>query len=101
LSVARSGRRVDLLEEKVFVQLGAKEERDSKSWICDTGATNHMTVSRAAFADLDMAVCGSVRFGDDSVAEIEGRDTVLLLCKNGEHHSFTGVYYIPRLTAKS
>ncbi|WVZ61915.1 hypothetical protein U9M48_011722 [Paspalum notatum var. saurae] len=58
-----------------------------------------MTGSRAAFADLDTAVCGSVRFGDDSVAEIEGRGTVLFSCKNGEHRSFTGVYYIPRLTA--
>ena len=57
-----------------------------------------MTGSQAAFADLDTAVCGSVRFGDDSVAEIEGRDTVLFSCKDGEHCSFTGVYYIPRLT---
>ncbi|WVZ61908.1 hypothetical protein U9M48_011716 [Paspalum notatum var. saurae] len=30
-SAASSGGRVDLREEKVFVQLGAKEERDSKS----------------------------------------------------------------------
>jgi hypothetical protein len=83
----------------VFVQLSVKEGRNSKSWIYDTGAMNHMTGSRAAFADLDMAVCGSVRFGDDSVAEIEGRGTVLFLCKNREHHSFTSVYYIPQLTA--
>ncbi|WVZ58549.1 hypothetical protein U9M48_008815 [Paspalum notatum var. saurae] len=69
--------RVLLHEEKVFAHLGAREERDSKRWICDTGAMNHMTGSRAAFADLDTAVCGSVRFGDDSVAEIEGRRTVL------------------------
>jgi len=27
---------------------------------------------RAAFAELDPAVCGTVRFGDDSVARIEG-----------------------------
>jgi hypothetical protein len=98
-SLVATGGRVDLREEKVFVQLGAKEERDSKSWICDTGATNHMTGSRAAFADLDTAVCGTVRFGDDSVGEIEGRGTVLFSCKNGEHRSFSGVYYIPRLTA--
>jgi hypothetical protein len=97
--VASSDGRVDLREEKVFVQLDAKEERDSKSWICDTGATNHMTGSRAAFADLDTVVCGTVRFGDDSMAEIEGRGTILFSCKNGEHRSITGVYYIPRLMA--
>ncbi|WVZ50371.1 hypothetical protein U9M48_001629 [Paspalum notatum var. saurae] len=58
-----------------------------------------MTGSRAAFVDLDTAVCGLVRFGDDLVAEIEGRGKVLFSCKNGEHRSFTGVYYIPQLTA--
>jgi hypothetical protein len=72
---------VHLREEKVFVQLGAKEERDAKVWICDTGATNHMSGSRAAFADLDLTVCGTVRFGDDSVAEIEGCGSVLIRCK--------------------
>jgi hypothetical protein len=94
-----SGRLVHLRQEKVFVQFSAKDEQDPRSWICDTGATNHMTGSRSAFADLDTTVSGSVRFGDDSVAEIEGRGTVLFKCKNGKHRSFTGVYYIPRLTA--
>ncbi|XP_020407206.1 glycerophosphodiester phosphodiesterase GDPDL7-like isoform X1 [Zea mays] len=98
-TAASSDGRIQLQEGKVFVQLGAKEQRDPTSWICDTGATNHMTGSRAAFADLDTAVSGSVWFGDDSMAEIEGRGTVLFKCKNGEHRSFTGVYYIPRLTA--
>jgi hypothetical protein len=60
LSVASSGGRVDLQEEKVFVQLDAKEESDSKSWIYDTGATNHMMGSQAAFVDLDTMVCGTV-----------------------------------------
>jgi hypothetical protein len=89
---------VHLHEEKVFVQLGAKEERDAKLWICDTGATNHMFGSWAAFTDLDSAVCGIVRFGDDSVAKIKGCGTILFLCKNGEHRLFLGVYYIMSLT---
>ena len=46
-----------------------------------------------------MGVCGSVRFGDGSVVEIEGRDTIVLTCKNREHRALTGVYFIPRLTA--
>jgi hypothetical protein len=33
------------------------------------------------------------------VAKIEGCGTVLFNCKNGEHRSFAGVYYIPRLTS--
>jgi hypothetical protein len=65
----------------------------------DTGAMNHMTGSRAAFAELDTAVRGTVRFGDDLMTEIEGRRTVEFLSKNGERRSFAGVYFIPRLTA--
>jgi hypothetical protein len=47
---------------------------------------------------IDMAVLGTVRFGDDSVAWIEGRGIVVFVCKNGESRSFDGVYFIPRLT---
>jgi hypothetical protein len=90
---------VHLHEERVFAHLGEKEEHDSKSWICDTGATNHMSSSQAAFIELDMAVRGTVRFGDDSMTEIEGKGTMEFLCKNGECHSFVRVYFIPRLTA--
>jgi hypothetical protein len=60
-------------EEKVFAQLGRPESgRNAKLWIFDTGATNHMTGSRAAFIVLDTSVRGMVRFGDNSTAEIEG-----------------------------
>jgi hypothetical protein len=87
-------------EEKVFVQLGRPEaRRDAKIWIVDTGATNHMTGSRAAFINLDTHVRGTVRFRDDSAAEIEGRGIVEFICKNGELRRFEGVYFIPKLTA--
>jgi hypothetical protein len=33
------------------------------------------------------------------VARIEGRGTILFSLKNGEHRSFTGVYFLPQLTA--
>jgi hypothetical protein len=88
-----------LIERKVVPNLDDKVDRDPKRWILDTGASNHMTGSRAAFSDLDTAVMGSVRFGDGSVARIEGSGTVLFSLKNGEHRSLTGVYYLPRLTA--
>ncbi|XP_072147841.1 uncharacterized protein [Setaria viridis] len=89
---------LQLCEEKVFVQLGEKEEQDTKTWVLDIGATNRMSGSRAAFAELHTAVCGTVRFGDDFVARIEGCGTVLFACKNGEHRAFAGIYYIPNLT---
>ncbi|WVZ53904.1 hypothetical protein U9M48_004791 [Paspalum notatum var. saurae] len=85
---------VEIVEAKVFAQLGPKEERNPRRWVLDTGATNHMTGARAAFSELDTSVCGSVKFGDGSVVEIEGRGTVIFACKNGEHRAMTGANII-------
>jgi hypothetical protein len=94
-----AGSAVEIHEEKVFVQLGKPEEsRDTKTWIVDTGATNHMIGSRSAFVDIDTQVRGTVRFGDDSAAEIEGHGKVEFICRNGERRVFEGVYFIPKLT---
>jgi hypothetical protein len=91
---------VEIAEEKKFVQLGKPEEsHDTKTWIMDTGATNHMTGSCSAFIDIDTREWGTVRFSDDSAAEIEGRGKVEFLYRNGEHRVFEGVYFIPKLMA--
>jgi hypothetical protein len=82
------------IREKVFLQ----REEEEKTWILDTGATNHMSGSRAVFTNLDTKVLGTVRFGDNLVARIEGRGTIKFMCKNGETRSFVGAYFIPRLT---
>ncbi|KAF8672420.1 hypothetical protein HU200_049631 [Digitaria exilis] len=88
-----------LLEDKVFAAFDDPGDRDPKRWVLDSGASNHMTGSRAAFSNIDAGVTGSVRFGDGSVARIEGIGTVLLSCKSREHHALNHVYYLPRLTA--
>jgi hypothetical protein len=90
---------VHLRQEKVFAQLGEREERDAGACICDIGATNHMSGSWVAFSKVDTAIRDTVWFRDDSVAKIERRDTVVFKCRNGEERSFAGVYYIPQLMA--
>jgi hypothetical protein len=91
------GGAVQLVEAKVFAQIDNGDPSDDALWYLDTGATNHMSGSRAAFSELDHGVVGTVRFGDGSVVKIEGRGVVLFSCKNGEHRRLNGVYYIPRL----
>ncbi|WVZ95284.1 LOW QUALITY PROTEIN: hypothetical protein U9M48_041069 [Paspalum notatum var. saurae] len=75
--------------------IGKKVEAERR--YLDTGASNHMTGSRAAFAELDSTVTGTVRFGDNSVVTIAGRGTILFSCRDGSHPALTGVYFIPRL----
>jgi hypothetical protein len=58
-----------------------------------------MTSEQSAFTEIDNKVHGTVRFGDGVVMNIEGRGTILIRCKTGEHKVLPGVYLIPRLTA--
>jgi hypothetical protein len=90
---------VHIREDKLFVQLGEKRGDGRTWWILDTGAMNHMTGERSVFSNLDKGVHGTVRFEDGSVVDIEGRDTMLFSCKNGEHQKLASVYLIPKLTA--
>jgi hypothetical protein len=98
-SAATGVRLVELVEESVFAVLVDGRERDSRRWIFNTGASNHMTGAREAFSDLDFDVGGTVRFDDGSIVQIKGCGTILFACKNGEHRTLGNVYFIPRLTA--
>lgn len=85
---------------KVILSLVSKDnEKTSESnvWYLDSGASNHMTGFKSKFAELDENITGQVRFGDGSTVKIEGKGTVLLLCKTGETKALQDVYYIPNL----
>lgn len=90
---------IELVEKKLFAAVDDAVDRDPRSWIVDSGASNHMTGCRAAFSDLDGGITGNVRLGDGSVVRIEGCGTVLFGCKNGEHRTLSNCYYLPRLAA--
>jgi transposase InsO family protein len=53
-----------------------------------------MTGHRSVFAELDTSVTGTVKFGNGSVVDIQGRGTVLFAYANGEHRALTNVYFI-------
>ena len=55
---------------------GEQEQR----WYLDSGASNHMMGSKAAFSELDDDVTGTVKFGDGSRVVIRGRDTIIFRC---------------------
>ena len=91
---------IQLKEERVFAQIDERgEQQEHRRWVLDTGATNHMTEARSAFSKIDSGIHGTVKFGDGSVTEIKGHDTILFVGKGGEHHKLTGIYFIPRLKA--
>ena len=69
--------RVVLDEPRAQVNLGREGEETEELWYLDTGASNHMTGNREAFSELDTGVVGTVKFGDNSGVDIQGRGTVV------------------------
>jgi hypothetical protein len=63
----------------------------------NTGATNHMTDAHGAFFELITSVCRTVYFNDGSVVCIEGCGTIIFISRNGEHCTFSRIYFIPKL----
>jgi hypothetical protein len=57
-----------------------------------------MTGCKENFAELDTSIGGIVKFGDNSTVAINGRGTVLIEGRTGQHKAITDVYYIPKLT---
>ncbi|XP_074361225.1 uncharacterized protein LOC141701481 [Apium graveolens] len=66
-------------------------------WYLENGASNHMTGCREKFESLDRSMRGQVKFGDGSLAQIEGKGIINILCKNGENRTIHGFYYITTL----
>nr|AAX94900.1 transposon protein, putative, unclassified [Oryza sativa Japonica Group]ABA92576.1 transposon protein, putative, unclassified [Oryza sativa Japonica Group] len=80
----RTTQQVHLTEKKVVMDHDGDGE-GAGDWFLDTGATNHMTGVRSAFADLDTSVMGTVKFGDGSVIEIRGRGCTALTFVSNKH----------------
>ena len=93
----RGDQLVQLHEEGAEVSLRAAGDAKEPLWHLDTGASNHMTGNSTVFSELDRHDAGTVRFGDGSVVEIEGRGTVVFVAHGGRHRVLSKVYYIPRL----
>jgi hypothetical protein len=66
-----------------------------EGWYLNSGATHHMIGCVGHFADLDLNVQGSVKFGDESMLEICDVKSIVFMAKTGEHTLLHGIYYIP------
>ena len=72
---------------------------DPALWYLDTGATSHMTGRREFFNKLDNSITGSVKFGDNSWIQIEGRGEIEVNQKDGSILRLGNVLFVPKLEA--
>ena len=71
---------VNLDESCIQVHLRHVGGKQEQRWYLDSGASNHMMGSKAAFSDLDDDVTGMVKFSDGSRVAIRGRDIIIFRC---------------------
>ena len=71
---------VNLDEPRAQVHLGLVGAEQEQRWYLDSGVSNHMMGSKAAFSELDGDVTGTVKFGDSSRVAIQGRGTIIFRC---------------------
>ena len=90
-----------LNEEKVMTNpfIDGEDQVETSTWHLDNGASNHMTEDRAKFKELDEKFTGNVKLCDRSIVPIQGKGSILFLCKNGDQCLLTKVDYIPSLTS--
>ena len=86
-----------LNEGKVKPKLFETHLDMSNVWYLDNRASNHMSGNREFFMELDEAISGKVRFGDDSHINIKGKGSIRFVFNNGEKKILENVYFIPDL----
>ena len=68
---------INLNKPHAQIHLGCVGDEQEQRWYLDSGASNHMTGSKAAFSELDDNVTSTVKFGDGSRVTIRGCGTII------------------------
>jgi hypothetical protein len=88
---------LDETKAQAFLDTSSRDDDRLEGWYLDTGAMNHMTRHSDVFSKLDLAVQGTIKFGDGSVVNICSKGTVIFSGRHNKHKVLTGVYWIPHL----
>ena len=70
---------------------------DKNKWYIDTGCSNHMSRKKELFVELDESVCGEVKFENNIVLPVFGKEKIPISLKNGFSDFIFDVFYVPGL----
>ena len=65
-------------EEQLFAGTCFENESTSKSWLVDSGYTNHMTHDQDLFKEIDRTTISKVRIGNGEYIPVKGKGTVAI-----------------------
>ena len=84
-------------EEMLFMAfVNSNEAAMENIWFLDSGCSNHMCGKKNMFFDLDSSFRESVKLGNDSSINVQGKCKIRMEV-NGFMHVITEVFYIPDL----
>ena len=87
------------MKSLLYIDLQWREERNSKFWYFDSGASNHVTGDKDLFCCLDDMVRGSISFGDKTKVPVMSKGDILIRTINGDHQFMSQAYYVLVLKA--
>nr|CAN68520.1 hypothetical protein VITISV_011970 [Vitis vinifera] len=70
-------------EEQLFAATCFANKSTSKSWLVDSGCTNHMTNNQDLFRELDRTIISKVRIGNGEYIPVKGKGTVAIESQTG------------------
>jgi len=70
-------------EDQFFVSTSFASRSSSKSWLIDSGCTNHMTHHEEIFRDLDRSAISKVRIDNGDYLPAKGKGTVAIKSCSG------------------
>ncbi|MCH80374.1 copia-type polyprotein, partial [Trifolium medium] len=83
-------------ETLLMAKTEGRSEAREEVWYLDSGCSNHMIGNKQWLFDFDESFKDSVKLGNDSKMQVEGKGSLKLLI-NGKTHVITNVYYLPGL----
>ena len=65
-------------EEQLFSATCFANRSTSKSWLVDSGCTNHMTYDQDLFREIDRTTISKVRIGNGEYIPVKGKGTIAI-----------------------
>lgn len=81
------------IEEHLLMVCNVNDKFHQNFWYLDTGCSNHMSGGKKMFFELDESFCNTVKFGDNSIISVTGKERVALGTKDNSTCTISNVVY--------
>ena len=81
----------------MFLTFHNMHESSDNVWLLDSDYSNHLKGNKSLVANLNQYMKTEVNLGTDKTMDIDGKEVVNILTKQGEPKKISEVYYVPGL----